>query len=70
MSVGKEIAQRDFSAKTIRALRKLGVELIGVQLLPVDGSYMNPDRGYVVNDNGTCRVLRFLDVRALVEQKA
>lgn len=55
----------DFSKKTIAALARKGMKLIGLQAIPDMASsmpYANASRGYVFNDNGTCRVLGFLDV--------
>jgi hypothetical protein len=59
-----QIARRDFSAKTLRALAKRGIEVIGVQALPGAGEmpWANPDRGYVVSDNGCGRVWTFTQV--------
>jgi hypothetical protein len=46
----------DFSKKIIRALAKKGIFLIGPVALPRDGSYLNPDRGYQMNDNGCGKI--------------
>jgi hypothetical protein len=63
-NVAAQVAKRDFSAKTLRALRAKGVELIGVQMLPGAGDmpWANAERGFVVNDNGCCKVLTFAQV--------
>jgi Ser-tRNA(Ala) deacylase AlaX len=65
MNVPAQIARRDFAASTLRALSKKGITLIGTQLLPhpVTG-WINADRGYVVDDNGTGRVWDFRQVMA------
>jgi hypothetical protein len=58
---------RDFSAATLRALARKGIRLIGLQALPNMASAMpfaDAERGYVVDDNGTCRVLTFAQMRA------
>lgn len=55
----------DFSAKTLRALSRKGIRLVGLQAIPDMSSsmpYANADRGYVVDDNGTGRVWTFLQV--------
>ena len=55
----------DFSKKTIKALAARGITLIGLQAIPDTTSSMpwaNASRGYVVNDNGTCRVLGFAEM--------
>jgi hypothetical protein len=61
---------RDFSSKTIAALARKGIKLIGLQVIPavVNGvaDFANADRGYRLNDNGTGRVLTFKEVLALV----
>lgn len=67
MNVAAQIAVRDFSAKTVRALANKGIRLIGTQLLPDMSSGMplaNAERGYVVDDNGTGRVWTHSQVRA------
>lgn len=48
----------DFSKKTLRALARKGIRLIGLQALPDMSSpmpYANATRGYLVDDNGTGR---------------
>ena len=57
----------DFSAKTIRALARKGISLIGLQAIPNTASAMpfaNALRGYKVNDNGCGRVWTFGEVMA------
>lgn len=58
----------DFSRTTLRSLSRKGITLVGLQWLPDMSSDMPMacgERGYVLNDNGTCRVRRFADVMAL-----
>ena len=58
----------DFSKKTLKALSKKGITLIGLQAIPDMNSTMpfaNAERGYKLNDNGTCRVLTFNKVLEL-----
>lgn len=60
----------DFSKATIRKLSSKGITLIGLQAIPDMTSAMpwaNADRGYVMNDNGTCRVLSFREVLEIAE---
>lgn len=55
----------DFSKLTIRRLAKNGISIIGLQAIPdmsSDMPFANASRGYVVNDNGTCKVWLFADV--------
>lgn len=63
-SVPTQIARRDFSAKTLRALSAKGVEVIGTQMLPGSGDLpmANAERGYLVSDNGCGRVWTFAQV--------
>ena len=58
------IASRDFSYKTIRALARRGVDVVGVQDLPGEGAmpWANPVRGYVVSDRGTAKVWTFRQI--------
>lgn len=55
----------DFSSKTLRALARKGISLIGLQTIPnmaSDMPFANAERGYVVNDNGCGRVWTFSQV--------
>lgn len=63
-NVAAQVAKRDFSAKTLRALCAKGIELVGVQMLPGAGDmpWANADRGFVVNDNGRSKVWTFAQV--------
>jgi hypothetical protein len=63
----------DFSRKTLRALSLRGISLVGLTVIPDMASVMPfacGDRGYMINDNGTGRVLRFSDVLALASAGA
>lgn len=54
---------RDFSRKTLTALARKGIEVLGATFVPgSDGSFANGDRAYKVNDNGCGRVLTFTQV--------
>lgn len=55
----------DFSRKTIAALARKGIKLVGLQAIPT-GRFGEYDRGYRVSDNGTGKVLTFNEVLALV----
>jgi hypothetical protein len=59
--VASQIARRDFSAKTLRALAKRGLELVGVQAIPGNGDmpWANAERGYMLNDG---RLVTFAQV--------
>jgi len=62
--VAAQVAKRDFSAKTLRALCAKGIELVGTQMLPGAGDmpWANAERGFVVNDNGCGKVWTFAQV--------
>ena len=62
--VASQIARRDFSAKTLRALTKRGIEVVSVQMLPGAGAmpWANAERGYLVTDNGCGKVWTFTQV--------
>jgi hypothetical protein len=56
----------DFSRKTLTALARKGITLVGLQAIPDVMSAMpwaNASRGYVVNDNGCGRVWTFAQVQ-------
>lgn len=55
--VGRIIAERDFSKKTIQGLLAQGIILTGTQLTPGEGPLPMADarRAYLVDDNGTGR---------------
>ena len=56
----------DFSKKTLRALASKGITLIGLHAIPDEnGSFLNSQRNYILNDNGTQRVMLFMQVLAL-----
>jgi hypothetical protein len=60
----------DFSKKTIAALARKGIRLVGLQAIPDMSSSMpfaNATRGYIVDDNGTSRVLTFNEVLELAK---
>ena len=64
-SVGSSIASRDFSQKTLSALARKGVTLLGITAIPdmsSDMPFTNADRGYTVSDNGCGRVWTFTQV--------
>lgn len=56
-----------FNKKTLKALTALGIRLIGTQAIPDEkGSYLNSSTGYCLDDNGTHRILGYLEVLGLV----
>lgn len=60
----------DFSKSTLNKLARKGMFLIGLQAIPdmsSDMPYANAQRGYVINDNGTSRVLTFLEVMEIAK---
>ena len=62
-----QIALSHFGAKRVKALAALGIVIIGVQALPdANGSFLNSETGYCLNNNGEHQILRYSDVIALV----
>lgn len=60
----------DFSRKTLAALARKGITLIGLQAIPDMSSAMpfaNATRGYLVNDNGCGRCWTFAQVMEAVQ---
>jgi hypothetical protein len=54
---------RDFSIQTVRGLKKKGMVLYGRTFIPGrDKSYMIGEPAYLVDDNGTSKVMKFLEV--------
>lgn len=62
--VSSQIACRDFTAKTLRALAKRGIELVSLQMLPGPGDmpWANAERGYLVSHDGCGKVWTFAQV--------
>jgi hypothetical protein len=61
----------DFSRKTLRSLSLRGIYLVGLTVIPDMSSAMPMacgDRGYIMNDNGTGRVLTFSGVMAMASK--
>jgi hypothetical protein len=57
----------DFSKKTIAALARKGISLIGLTVIPGAGDmpFANGERGYCVNDNGCHKIKTFAQMLAL-----
>ncbi len=68
MTFADQIARSHFSAKTIKALAKLGVKVIGLQGYSVtyDNGSTGSETAYCLDDNGTGRVRTFMQVLAMV----
>jgi hypothetical protein len=55
-----------FNAKILRALAKRGIYLNGSTWLPdASGNFANGETGYELDDNGTCRIRTYREVRAI-----
>jgi hypothetical protein len=65
-NVAAQIAKRDFSSKTLSALRSNGIDIAGTQALPGHGDmpWANAERGYLLNDG---RMLTFSQVLELAK---
>jgi hypothetical protein len=58
-----QFVKRHFGLKTLNSLSRKGIRIIGMQALPdADGSFLNSETGYTVDDNGTGKVLKFREV--------
>jgi len=56
-------AYRHFGRRAVTMLARKGVRVVGLQALPDEhGSFLNSTTGYVVDDNGTSRVLTWAQV--------
>lgn len=57
-----------FNKTTIKALAKKGIKIIGLQAIPdSNGSFLNSQTGYVLDNNGTCQVRLYLEVLEMAE---
>lgn len=62
-------AEKDFSKITLNALRKKGINVIGSTWIPDEnGCFLNGERGYKIDDNGTGKIWRFLEVLKIARQ--
>lgn len=54
----------DFSKKTLSALARKGIRLLGLTVIPGKGDlpFATGERGYRVDDNGCGRILTFTQV--------
>ena len=68
MNNATHFASRDFTSKTVRALAKKGIRIIGICAIP-DMShpmpYANASRGYNLDDNGTHKIRSHKEVAAI-----
>ena len=63
MNISAVMATRDFPASTIRKLAAKGVTLLSPCLIPHPKTgFINPDRGYNVDDNGTGKTWSYAQV--------
>ncbi|AGR48060.1 hypothetical protein PHIM7_333 [Sinorhizobium phage phiM7] len=68
LSVREQIIRRHFAAKTLRALKKKGIEVMSTTFIPdASGDYTRGETAYNINDNDTGRVMTFLEVLALAQ---
>ena len=57
---------KDFSRSIVRTLAKSGITIIGATtVLGKSGTYLDGERAYQLDDNGTHRVRTYAEVRAL-----
>ena len=61
---------KDFSKKTLAALARKGISLVGLTVIPdmsSDMPFANGSRGYQLNDNGCHRIRSFSEVLELAK---
>ena len=51
---------KDFSATIRKMLSKNGIAVVGIQMIPSDQGWINPERAYI--DNGTAKVRTYKQV--------
>ncbi len=62
-SIREQIIKNHFSTTTLRNLKKKGIVVMSTTSLPdANGSFLNSQTGYNVDDNGTGRVWTLLEV--------
>jgi hypothetical protein len=62
MTASYQIALRHFGRKADASLARKGIRVLGLQAIPVNGSYLLTETGYVVDDNGTGRIWSYREV--------
>ena len=68
LTFAAQMACKDFSRSTIKSLAKKGVSLIGIQMVPSPKlGWLDAEKCYTVDDNGTGRVWSFLETLALAK---
>lgn len=70
MESHRPFAAADFNKRTLAGLTKKGIAVVGIQSIPdmsSDMPWANSTRGYVISDNGTGKVVTFLEVIALAK---
>ena len=64
-----QIVKREFSRKTISALAKKGIEIVGVTSIPdSEGSFLNATRAFEISDKGTGKIKTFLELQKIAEE--
>lgn len=66
------LAAQDFSKATRSALSKRGMTVVGIQMIPDNSHPMpwtNAERAYLIDDNGTGRVVSFGEVLKLAGKR-
>ena len=53
---------KDFSATIRKMLSKNGIAVVGIQMIPSDQGWINPERAYILDDNGTAKVRTYKQV--------
>lgn len=67
MTKHHEIPASHFNNKTLKTLTKKGIAIVGMTALPVNGSYLNTQTGYELNNNGTGQIKNYLQVLEMAQ---
>lgn len=63
--MNKPVGTNHFNSKTIKALAKKGITIIGMVAIPDVNGYCNSETGYQIDDNGTHRIRLYLEILEL-----
>lgn len=65
MTFIQEYAIGQFGKKVVSKLAKKGIRIIGTQSIPNEGSWINAEVAYQIDDNGTGKCIGYFDVLKL-----
>lgn len=57
---------KDFNKQIVSSLQTKGIKIVGASMLPdSNGSFLNSELGYQLNDNGCSKIRTYLQVKQL-----